>query len=269
MKIILFILLISLSFAGGWTKKKGGGFFQIGTRYLKANQSYNAAGEKVDIATIRNYFTSVYGEFGLTDNITLIGKIPFSSLIMNNRETENGIQYGTGAKNSSIGDLSLGFRYGLQQEGWLVFALSSEVEFATGDDTNKSGLITGDGELNVKFGIELGASFGANGYFVGSIGQNFRFEGFSNEFMLNLEYGVKISENLLTSVKLRNVTPSKDLTSGGFNQAFQQSEYTSYAFEASYFIKKDLGVSVAFESAFNVKNNFAAPVLSIGMFLTI
>ena len=83
------------------------------------------------------FFNSL--KYGLTDNITLIGKIPFSSLIMNNSETENGIQFGTGAKNSSIGDLSFGFRYGLKQDGWLVFALASETEFATGDYTNKSG----------------------------------------------------------------------------------------------------------------------------------
>lgn len=269
MKLLLYVLFISFTFAGGWTKKKGSGFFQLGTRYLNANQSYNAFGDKVDIATIKNYYTSFYGEFGITDNITLIGKLPFSSLIMNNRETENGIQFGTGAKNSSLGDISLGFRYGLDQEGWLVFALASETEFATGDDVNSSGLITGDGELNTKLSLEVGASFGKNGYFVGSVGQNFRSEGFSNEFMLNLEYGIKLSESFLTSVKLRNVTPMDDLTGGGFNQAFQQSEYTAYALETSYFIKEDLGVSVAFESAFNVKNNFVAPVLSVGIFLTL
>jgi hypothetical protein len=269
MKIIILLIVVSLSFAGGWTQKQKSGFFKLETRYLKASKSYNSLGKKVAIQTIKQYYTSLYGEYGITDQFTLIGKIPFNSLTTNHQITEHGTRFREGSKNSTLSDIAVGFRYGLDQDGSFVYSVFGEAELPTGDNENLNGLLTGDGETNYKVGLEVGASFGVNGYLTSSLGYNLRNSGFMNELMFNFEYGYNVTSSLLVAGKIRGLYPSSDLKENTVNQVFQQSEFTALIIEANYSLNKNMGISAAYETATGVKNNFAAPIMSLGVFYTL
>ena len=265
MKISLHIILVSILLAGGWNQKKGHGFFKYELRYLSAKKFYTSTGETIPITTVTSFSNALYGEYGLSDDITLIATIPFQSILLNRTKSSLGTSITDGGKNTGLGDISVGIRYGLSQKGQTVYAAFTQIDLPTGDGSHALGLYTGDDETNVRVGLELGHSSG-DMYLTASGGYNFRSKDFFNEALFTLELGHWFGKSILSAVKLRGVYPSGTLGTGGFNQAFQQSEYTAYTLEANYFVTKEIGVSLAYDSAFAVKNNFATPVYSFGVF---
>ena len=87
--IIILVLLPSVKsniLAGAWTQKVGGYYFKIETSYLKATKEFNHNGDELNIleerfiykdASFRDISIRAYGEYGLFENLTLVGKIPF------------------------------------------------------------------------------------------------------------------------------------------------------------------------------------------------
>jgi hypothetical protein len=67
-----FILIHQSLFAGAWPQKKENGYYKLNFRFINAENFYDAEGEKISLAgTFIDYTLGFYGEYGLTDNLTI------------------------------------------------------------------------------------------------------------------------------------------------------------------------------------------------------
>ena len=80
-----FLLQSGSAFAGGWTHPRGKGYFKLNEQVIKSGAYFLPSGRKTDITDQSRYTTSLYGEFGLVDRLTLVGYIPFYQRISEDR----------------------------------------------------------------------------------------------------------------------------------------------------------------------------------------
>ena len=125
---IIVMVFTSISFAGAWPEKQGGGYYKLSFRYLKGDKIYNESGDKVPIPDFTDITFGFYGTYGLTDDITLslnaslyksvkqsveLGVIPAIYPPYNPlSETEV----------SGFGDIGIGAKYGFARIGKTVFS---------------------------------------------------------------------------------------------------------------------------------------------------
>ena len=279
--ILIILLTITNSFAQ-WSKGKGKGYYKLSTWYLKSDQHFGTiSGVTDDNVTTKQFNVSFYGEYGITDKIDIITYAPiFARSVRDNdvsRATGETVLEGDAI--NSIGDIDLGARYAFFKKGnW-----AADVKLLLGLPTgNKSGgrdgsLQTGDGEFNQYLSASIGYStklYNLPVYAKYYIGYNNRSEGFSDEFRTGFESGINLFNNKFWLIGRLNILRS---TNNGSLNATNSSgsifanniEYTSYGFEAAYYITKKLGVSVGYDSAFDGKIIAANPSYNAGIFLDI
>lgn len=270
--VILSALIISTFFSfagGGWTKNKGEGFFFLYERMLYGNKFFTNDGTISDIATSGVYFTSLYGEYGITDRLTVYGNAPLFV-----RATKNAVQYSSGLfiegdEVNSMGDVDLALKYGFFQDKPVVMSISAWVGLPLGNPSGgTSGLIqTGDGEFNQMARLDASGAFGSGIYMSGYLGYNNRTEGFSDEVHFGGEVGY-VKKPFYVAVKLLGVestmnggTPSSD------NGIFSNNvEYLSYGPEFGYFFNDKWGAIIGVQGAFYAKSVIAAPSIQAGIF---
>ena len=114
----------SIAHAGGWTQPKGKGYFKLSQQVISAESLYFGDGSKGEIPTVSGYTTSLYGEFGLTDRVTLVGYMPVYAHFGLDAE---GFDSTTG-----VGDWDVGVRIGILTEGPTVVSLASHGRIAAG-----------------------------------------------------------------------------------------------------------------------------------------
>lgn len=275
MKRVAFLCCIVISFqssaGGGWTQKKGEGFFYLYQRVLRGNKFFANDKSIVNIATTGVYFTSLYGEYGITNRLTAVGTVPLFV-----RVTKNAVDYSSGLyiegdHVNSFGDLDLGLKYGLIQNKPVVLSVSLLAGVPSGNPSGGTSEIlqTGDGEFNqqLRFDVSGGLS---NGMYVSSYaGLNNRTKGFSDEFHYGLEVGYA-KNKLLLMLKSSGVESffngdTEIIQSGIFSNNI---EYLSIGLEAGYYLDeaKKLGVLGGVNGAFFARNLLAVPSIHLGVF---
>ncbi len=269
--MVLFLSVADLS-AGAWTQKKGAGYAKVGFRFVRADRFYEPDGNKIDIATLGDYVTSFYGEYGLTDRFTVVASVPFFRRItLNRQQGTSGFVFFEGDSKSGFSDADVGLRIGLLQ-GETVLSAEFLLGIPLGDDSQANGLLTGDGELNQLLKLELGHSFyPAPIYFNAGIGVNNRSQGYSDEFHYSAEVGYTFNQRFLLAAKVRGIRSFKngdDAFTGGMGGLFANNQsYLAYGPEASFFLTQKFGVSAGVEGAAFGENVLSAPVFSFGIFL--
>jgi hypothetical protein len=178
---------------------------------------------------------------------------------------------------NGIGDIDLGVKFGLTSaESKYPIAITAILGMPIGA-TNKGiseNLATGDGEFNQMVQLDTGTSFklGAlNAYASAYVGFNNRTNGFSEEYRFGSELGVGLLESKLWLAAKLNVVES--LQNGGAAEPItspsifaNNTEYSSFAIEANYYVTKHVGVSANVAGAFTGANIAAAPSYSLGVF---
>lgn len=93
--------------AGGWTKPQGGGYFKLGSSTFVSDFAYDDEGVSVvsDAFLLRAQTLYAYGEFGLTDRLTLVGFLPF--VAATNQHT-SGVNFHTLGLGDALGGLQVG-----------------------------------------------------------------------------------------------------------------------------------------------------------------
>ena len=94
--------------------------------------------------------TSLYGEFGLLDRVTLVGYMPFYSRFSIDAEGFD--------STSGVGDWDIGVRIGILTDGPTVISLQAMAGLPLGDSGNDIVLWTGDGEFNQLLSLQVGHS---------------------------------------------------------------------------------------------------------------
>lgn len=272
--IVICTFIIPELYAGGWPQPRNGGFLKMDISAIHARRFYGMDGNIYNIngagTRLSNYVTAFYGEYGLTDRLTVIGYVPF--LVRNTVNEGIGALSGEvlqpGLENTSIGDIDLGLRYGLfARNGWSV-TTSLLLGLPTGDATNANLLFTGDGEFNQLLRIEAGYGT-AKWYATGFIGFNNRTRNFSDEWRFELEFGHKFfNERLLAGVKLAGTQSLRngDPTGSGNGLFSNNVEFISPQAFLAYEFKNQVGIQAQVAGAMSGRNVLAAPANSFGVY---
>jgi protein XagA len=275
LNIALFMVLLnapSLSTAQAWTKSKGSGFYKLDFSSIRATDVYDTKGDVVPFRTLGNYITSLYGEYGVSEKVTLIGYVPF--WVRNTINATKGIQTGTiiepAIENDNVGDVDLGFRYRLYNKNGISVSANVFLGLPTGNAKQKDGLFTGDGEFNQMVKIAVGTGK-TRWWTQGALGFNNRTKGFSDEVRYDFEFGYKfLNDRFLAILKINGIESlnngtAKAAATGLFSN---NVEFLGLGPEFLYYVnkKKNLGASFRIAGALKGQNVLAAPSIAVGVF---
>ncbi|MCP4460784.1 MAG: hypothetical protein GY816_22595 [Cytophagales bacterium] len=270
-RFLIIILLFSSfsSLASGWPKKKGTGYYKLGYSMINGMHFFDESGTKTRLGRDLGFYTlSLYGEYGLTDHLTLVTYLPFATT------AKLGTQFGEpDGSITTFGDINVGFRFGLVVDKPNVLSMSATFGLPTGTtSTDTSGgeasLQTGDGEFNQLIKIESGHSF-ENGFYASSLlGVNFRSKGFSEEIQFGGEIG-HVNDVLISILKfqsinsLRNGDNTESTNSNIFNN---NMELLTIAPELALKFSDKFGISVNHTIYLSGKKTLASPNTTLGIF---
>ncbi len=249
----------SVTHAGGWTQPKGKGYFKLGEQIVSANSVFRVSGEKWEIpVTVNRYTTSLYGEFGLIDRLTIVGYMPFyQHLDLDGDDTTTG-----------IGDWDIGIRIGLLTNRATVISLQAMAGLPLGEADRSKFLWTGDGEFNQHIALQVGHSlYPLPAYLKGEVGFNNRKsddnpeDDYADEIRYSLEAGYTIAERVGISVWLRGVDAIGELNS---RNDFQ---YVSFGPEVHLYVTPNAGVAASMTKFTRGYNVLDAPAWEFGVFL--
>ena len=272
--LLFYFTQINIVFAGGgWINKKNHGYFKIEQRaIINANSFYNENGERVSITGSSIYFSNLYAEYGITNNIDIIATVPF--FVRSVQNSVNHLNSGVtkeGDQLNYIGDLLLGAKYGFLQKGSVVLSGSMFLGIPTGkvNGGKTEVLQTGDGEFNFMPRLDVGISlYPLPAYINIGTAINLRTRGFSNELYANFEFGWTFKEKLLLSAKIWLLKSFYNGTGpSAQNGIFSNNiEYLAIGPQVTYFINKNWGISGSIDGAAYGKNILASPTYAIGCF---
>jgi hypothetical protein len=269
---LLFLNASQLQAGGGWSNKKGTGFFKLSEYVIRSDDFYTPEGDIIPITTVSLYSSSIYGEYGVTDRLTAIMHFPFFvRSTINNVEFNQSGTFLPGDEVNSVGDALVGLKYGFFQDRKIVLATSLLFGLAFGEDEGGEGgiLQTGDGEYNQMIRIDASHSFYPfPAYTTLTVGFNNRTRNFSDEIHYGFEFGYTVKKWLLTGriygvETLRNGDPEGSTGNGIFSN---NTVYLSLFPGVSYHFNEKLGVQ--FEAGFAARGQriLASPSYELGIF---
>lgn len=199
-RIILFfglIFVISMSYAGPWSRKQGTGIVQIGFSTIGYNKIHSDDSERRPLmADVRDNVVQLYGEYGLPEELTLIAMVPVKFLSATPQ-----LQGASKVSKSGLGDIDVTLRRTWMNKDGL--ALATEILFGlpAGSRSDENGLFLGDGEFNVATRFVAGKSFYPIPlYMTAELGFNFRTKNFSHDVPYGFEAGYGFLDNRLYAI---------------------------------------------------------------------
>lgn len=176
--------------AGAWTLEKGAVYNKIAANYFTSDSTFGTGAEGFEEFT--DFTVNYYGEFGLTDKLTLITQIPL-------RRSEN-TTAGESVDTFGVGDVDIGLRYNLLNEKWVVSGqFLYKAPFLYDEDEE---LPLGNGQSDFEFRLQAGRSLFPYGYVGFEAGYRIRAEDPSDEFRYLAEYGFDLNKNVYLRTKL-------------------------------------------------------------------
>lgn len=279
--ILASILFTQSLIAGGpWPQAKGKGYFKLSEWWIVFDQHYTDQGLIDPNVTTGLYNTFLYGEYGLTDRLTLnVNANLFARNFTNNVVSgTTGDLILAGDAINSIGDIDLGLKYGLTRPG-ASFPIAASILFGIPTGVTGGGeqlnLQTGDGEFNQILQLDAG-----HGFNIGKVpvyasaygGINIRSNGYSEEIRFGGELGIALVQSKLWLVSKLAVIESLKNGDTAINNTStsifaNNTEFASLALEANYYLTKKIGVSASYAGALRGEIIAAAPSFSIGVFV--
>ncbi len=254
----------TLAHAGGWTQPQGKGYFKLSQQIVRAKSLFLATGSPVDIPTVSGNTTSLYGEYGLLDRVTLVGYMPFYSNFSVDDENFD--------STTGIGDWDVGVRIGILTKGTTVVSLQAMAGLPLGDSGQLVDLWTGDGEFNQHFSLQVGHSlYPIPGYLKAELGYNNRqgdddpVDDYSDELRYSLEAGYTVAERLGISFWLRGIE-----VLGKADDEFRsryEIEYLSFGPQLDFYVTPNAGITASMSKFTRAHNMLDAPTWEFGVFL--
>ncbi len=281
MKTSLFIIvLVFLSqfvaqAQSGWVREKGKLFAQGSISYFSSDKYYNTSGILQTSTAGTNFNTAtfkLYGEYGLTDNITLLANIPL--IQSNSLSTTNSIV--------GVGNIRLGAKYQLVKTLPISLAVEAEIptnngeQFAEASADNALGfrdrinLPTSDGELNVWTTLAASKSSSSGKFYGTAYGSlNIRTEGLSHQTKFGVEAGTFLFDKLWLIGKLsaqKSLSDELEIVPFLFGEG---TEFTSYGLTAMYSLSEKISITAEYSDyagfIINQQNIYDGPTFSVGI----
>lgn len=266
MKTNYLIISLALIFSsaiyagGGWTKEKGKSYIKVSGWWVESKGFFSGNGTESQSSVSNGLFNvNVYAEYGISNKLTAIGYIPFFTRSYQNKEIDQNGNTNValpGGDLNTFGDSEIGIKYSLYKKGRLAIATSLTLGIPLGNDGSDQelALATGDGEFNQLLKVDLGISLieESNLSLYGNIyvGYNNRTEGFSDEIRLGTELGLGLASKKLWLISKLDMIESTENGDRNFDNAggsvfANNAEVVNLSFEASYYLSKKIGLSIA------------------------
>lgn len=195
----LFLIPFQSFSQSGWTKGKGEIFGKISYQTFQSDEYFTLSGVRLNTTEFSQRCIGVYGEYGITDELTLIVDWPaFKSQKFETTETITG-----------IGDLKLGLKYRLPVKFPITISVIPELPIGPANSFASNKIIaddvinlpTGDGEFNLYTILAASHSFDPIPIYINAyIAHNLRteYEGISlgNQLMEGIEVGGQPIKNI-------------------------------------------------------------------------
>lgn len=269
--ISFFLLTAQLVSAGGWPQGKKKAYFQLSNRWMISDSHYTDKGLTDPNVTTGLSVASFYGEYGISNKLTVTAYLPF--LVTN---FQNNIVSGTrnvtiqeGQAIYSPGDIILGADYLLAKGNFLSLTAGAGIGIATGTvgTGDKENLQTGDGENNVLLRSALGVSIFNNekislyskigGYF------NKRTKDFSDEVQSQVEFGAFYNKKYFIIQKIINVTSLQNGVKSG-EQISSAGVFANNAEFTAYEIRLGAEVFKGYSAFFGLNHILSGKIVAAG-----
>ncbi len=259
---VLFLLAtnININAQSPWTRAKGEGFMHFSVNSINYDKVYfNKIANKINY-NVGDYTLGLYGEYGLTNNLTLIGEIPFK-IIHANFPNVNEVT------NSDFGNISLAGKYSVLNHG-IVIAAQGKFDFSTAYVDFVKKYYTGEPTYKLTPSLIIGWSSAK--IFVGTeIGYAMR-PAFYNDLIINAQIGYKLFNDKLSimiPIQHRSVqdgTAAKKWANDTKTYLYSAfTQYTAFGLKLYYKYNQNNAVSLGFMGG---SGDFvaAAPSINIG-----
>lgn len=254
-----------------WTKKKGEAYVQL---------TFSTIPNYSDIFSDNTYITSreitdntiqLYGEYGISDDLTLLVNIPLKSI-----RTGGAIENSTlplsidKTSKTSFGNIQIGVKHKIC-EGKFIFSGQLSIEANTSSFDASSGISTGYDAWTFTPTISLGKGY-SNYYFQAFTGVDFRTNSYSSNFKLGGEFGLTSIKKTTLIAYLDIVKSFKDgnviLPTSSIETALyiNNQEYSAFGLKGLYEFTNNYGISLGVGGAVSATNVAKQLALSVGFF---
>ena len=267
-----FLFTTTLFSQGAWTKSKNEVYTQLsyysigGYSGIYGDPGYQSERKLTD-NTIQ-----LYAEYGASDKTTFIFSLPIKLVKSEDivDATNFAMPLTSEGSETALGNVVLGVKHRLHQGNWVVSG-QLNLGLNTGQFFEDSGLRTGFDAYTISPKINVGRSFGK--FFAqGSTGVDIRTNGYSSNFVLDLELGAQPFKKfwaiafLSSSTSFENgdvVLPATNLATALY---INDQEFTAYGLKAIYEITDKIGILANYTSALSGNNVPRRAVIGAGLY---
>jgi len=233
MKCFLFscfiVLFLNLSAQQAWTQKKGKGYFQIGTSYLKSSNLHIG---KSNIRKLPREVTEIvfssYNEYGITDKLTAIMNLPFHYCSVGKFDSSfpSYKKFDKGSL-SALGNVSTALLYNLFSKNGVVLSAKLNATYNTSSRQYNTGLSTGYDTFILEAAILSGYSNSVI-FASGEISTVISPNNFLSRLNVNAQIGRRFFKNkkMLLILALSSNTYFSDISKSNALTVLQASDYT-------------------------------------------
>ncbi len=189
--------LTGRAWGGAWTQADRGYYIKLSTGYFRATEDIDASGERISKpgeGVFKDFSSSVYVEFGLTESLTLVTTAPYKRL----HDRKTFIKGITKERRTGFGDLELRVRRALITGRTVVsLAVGGKVPLWKEDDPGTRVPLSSrhtDGEARLQVGRSISV---LPGYVTGEFGYRMRGGNLGDEVLYSLEGGVSLRRFLI------------------------------------------------------------------------
>jgi hypothetical protein len=256
-----------------WTQAHGDGYLQLSAYMIRYDELYRSSGP--DFRTSREITDGTleaYGEFGLTDDLTLIGRVPFMLQDAGDPVSDPSLPLSTSSGSySAFGNLGVGLRHRWIDDGFTL-AGQLDLQFPTGSFDDESGLNTGYDAFTFEPRVSIGKGFD-RAYLFGYGGFGLRTDDFSNFWRIGAEGGYTFFDRLtlaaftdvLQSFEDGDVElPAANLETGLY---VNDQEWVAIGVKGLFDITDSFGLQATVHGAASGNNVPKAPLIGFGVYL--
>lgn len=274
----LMVFAYTTVLAGPWPRVKGELYFKVDQWWVIFDKYYDHNKNKESLPRTRSIgSTSIYAEYGISDQLTAIVYFPFFSkaTLYELKDINSGSIIKEGDAVNSVGDTDITVLLNLIKDKPIVLSASLTLGLPFGIDRGgqDGSLQTGDGEFNQVLKMEAGSTVkvgNLNPYFTLFVGINNRTQDFSDELRYGAEAGVSL--NFITLIM--RTYGVKSFFNGSANEslfskvpAANNTEYLTIAPELAINFSRKAGMSFSYFKALSGRFYFSNPSYSLGVYV--
>lgn len=226
--------------AQAWLKRSGEMYSQIGLSSISGSSKYNGKDSPVNLLrSVSDLTLQFYHEQGISNHLMISSSIPYKFIstgdeILNSNSFSDTLEAG---RLNALGNINLAILYGNRIDDFWVYSFKLSSTFNTSKANSTLGIRTGEDTFGLFPSFNLGMSRGVVWSSING-GIKFRSNGYSNQFLSNIQVGSKIGSNTLLILAFDIVKSLEKVVLDFNNDPFSHTGLYSNYLEFSAFTLK-------------------------------